>query len=33
MGTFEENLAQTRVVKEEIKEAVLAFIEMAEKQY
>lgn len=33
MGTFEENLAQTREVKEEIKEAVLAFIEMAETQY
>lgn len=33
MGTYEENLAQTRVVKEEIKAAVLAFIEMAETHY
>lgn len=31
IGTYEENVAQTRVVKEEIKEAVLAFIEMLEK--
>lgn len=31
-GTYEENLAQTRVVKEEIKEAVLAFIEKTETQ-
>lgn len=30
-GTYEENVAQTRAVKEEIKEAVLAFIEMLEK--
>jgi arsenate reductase len=31
-GTYEENLAQTRIVKEEIKEAVLAFIEKIETQ-
>jgi len=31
-GTYEENLAQIRVVKEEIKEAVLAFIEKIETQ-
>lgn len=33
MGTYEENVAQTRAVKEEIKEAVLAFIEMIEQPY
>lgn len=33
MGTYEENVAQTRAVKEEIKEAVLAFIEMIEQLY
>lgn len=33
VGTYEENLAQTRVVKEEIKEAVLAFIEKINTQY
>lgn len=31
MGTHEENVAQTRAVKEEIKEAVLAFIETLKK--
>ena len=30
-GTYEENLAQTRMVKEEIKKEILAFIERAEE--